>query len=70
MTIDKLDKRLLAWRRSRGVSQRQAAGALGVPLNTWRNWERGRRGRRLAPATVERIEGLLRSGSVGAAQGV
>jgi DNA-binding transcriptional regulator YiaG len=33
---------LPAFRAAHGLTQRQAAAALGVPLRTWQGWERGK----------------------------
>jgi transcriptional regulator with XRE-family HTH domain len=35
--------RLLAWRKSRNLSQQLAARRLGVAATTWSHWETGRR---------------------------
>jgi len=36
-----LPARLLSFRETEGLTQREAAALLGVPVNTWARWERG-----------------------------
>lgn len=38
-----LQSSLIAWRSERKLSQAQAARITGFSLNTWKNWEYGRR---------------------------
>lgn len=54
---DNLGARLLAWRRACGLSQSKAAARVGVPWQSWRNWETGRR--HPGSATVRLLEGML-----------
>jgi len=51
---------LLTWRRARGLSQDQAAEALGVARKTWGRWETGER--HPEAAVVERIKAEVEDG--------
>lgn len=49
---------LAAWRAQMGYSQRAAAEALGVRLNTYQQWERGSRFHDGAPVVIDRRTAL------------
>lgn len=61
-TTQTLPTRLRAWRATMHLTQTEAAKRLGQSVSTLRNWEAGRRGTRLAPATREAIERVLGGG--------
>ncbi|HET9377178.1 MAG TPA: helix-turn-helix domain-containing protein [Chthoniobacterales bacterium] len=37
-----MEKKLKSWRTAKGLTQKQAAERLNVPLSTYRNWEQKR----------------------------
>ena len=41
--MDRLAINIAQYREERGLSQREAAAAVGVSTNTWARWERGER---------------------------
>lgn len=54
-----LGYRLLSWRKSKKLTQREAADAVGVDQSTWSDWENDNSGPRVAQAIeVIRVTGL------------
>jgi DNA-binding transcriptional regulator YiaG len=52
---------LQAWRKREGLSQSQAAKAIGIPIDTLQNWEQGRyepKGTFLRQALLDRMKSI------------
>ena len=52
MVRSRIGEALKAAREARGLTQQEAAAALGAPLRTYQQWEAGRG----APAVLDRLE--------------
>jgi DNA-binding transcriptional regulator YiaG len=50
---------LVAWRRQHGLTQRQAADWLGIPIKTYQNWEQSHRVMKY-PVTIRRLMDAVR----------